>query len=457
MRMRSRVALGAGLVLVAVVAADLPLSYHGAGSLRQQQLALTQQIARDQSQGLPPATATKLRAQLAAVDTTQWWSPTFLLLGQSQRIADIRLAAGRDWAKAVAVARTQATTFLTSYQKFVDINSAWLSAPASGPPKSWSVQLAAASTPGSLESLVEEIQVALTQDQAQVQAAQAKAASSVTLAQAPGGLLQEATQLEAIAKSDGLSPLQVPQAAAALQQALSAGQPGIAQTASLTDQLTQLRAEVGLNDQLVQQSHSVMDLVDQAAAEQTPGSATYLASYQSSQSALTAAQTAAQLASVQQTLNSVQQGVQQSLTGDPCGHSTISGKSILISLSLQEMVFYDNGCEVQATPVTTGRPLLRTPTGTFSIFDKQSPYVFISPWPPGSPFWYPTSPVNYVMEFAQGGYYIHDAPWEPTSEYGPGSQNIIPAASHGCVQTPGVVMAWAYSWTPMGTPVVIVN
>ncbi len=457
MRARSRVALGVGVVLLAVVAADLPLSYHSAGSLRQAQQALTRQLAQDQRQGLAPASASKLRSELAAVDVAQWWSPSFLFLGQSRRIADIRLAAGRDWAKAIAVARTKAATFLTSYQKFLDVNSAWINAPSQDPQKSWSVQLAAASTPGALESLVAEIQVKLTQEQAQVQAAQSKAAASVTLAKAPGGLLQEAGQLEAIAKSDGLSQLQVPQEAAALQQALSAGQPASTQAATLTDQLTQLRAEIGLNDQLVQQSHSVMELVDQAAAEQTPNSSSYLASYQGAKAALTAAQTAQQLAVVEQTLNSVQQVAQQSLAADPCGHTTISGKSILISLSLQEMVFYDNGCEVQATPVTTGRPLLRTPTGTFSIFDKQSPYVFISPWPPGSPFWYPTSPVNFVMEFAQGGYYIHDAPWEPTGEYGPGSQNIIPAASHGCVQTPGAVMAWAYSWTPMGTPVVIVN
>ena len=59
------------------------------------------------------------------------------------------------------------------------------------------------------------------------------------------------------------------------------------------------------------------------------------------------------------------------------------------------------------------------------------------------------------MEFAGGGYFIHDAPWESTGSYGPGGENNQPAASHGCVHTPTPVMQWAYSWTPVGTPVVI--
>jgi lipoprotein-anchoring transpeptidase ErfK/SrfK len=119
------------------------------------------------------------------------------------------------------------------------------------------------------------------------------------------------------------------------------------------------------------------------------------------------------------------------------------------------MVFYQDGCVVKATPVTTGRPQLRTPTGRFSIFYKKTPFTFISPWPPSSPFYYFPSPVSWVMEFAGGGYFIHDAPWESSGSYGPGGEDNLAAASHGCVHTPGSVMQWAFSWTPVGTPVVI--
>ncbi len=456
MRSTGRMVLGLGVVIVLVAGADLGLAYHGSTSLRQQKAALSQQLALYQSQGLPPSQAAPLRLELEQVDTTSWWSPTFLASNPSQRLSQIRQSAGRAWEKTLIDARTQAQAYLTDYQRYVSGNSAWLATPTSRQEKAWSTKLTSAVTPGALESLVSQIELQLTQVKSEVKAAQAKAAANVSLASSSGGILQEAASLESIAKSDNLSALAVPQDVTSLRQALTAGQPGTSQSAALSAQLAQLKAEIGLNDQLISQSLSVMDLVDQAGAEQTPNATTYLASYQGSQTALLAARTAAQLVAVQKTLDSLQQQAQASLSSDQCGHTSISGKSIYISLSLQEMVFYDNGCAVKATPVTTGRALLRTPTGTYHIFDKQSPYVFISPWPPGSPFWYPTSPVNWVMEFDQGGYYIHDAPWEPTSVYGPGSQNG-PDASHGCVQTPGSVMAWAYSWTPMGTTVVVAN
>jgi lipoprotein-anchoring transpeptidase ErfK/SrfK len=56
------------------------------------------------------------------------------------------------------------------------------------------------------------------------------------------------------------------------------------------------------------------------------------------------------------------------------------------------------------------------------------------------------------MEFDTGGYFIHDAYWESTSQYGPGSEDG-PAASHHCIHIPTPVMRWAYQWTPMGTSV----
>ncbi len=454
MRATGRAVLGLGVVVVLVAGADLGLAYHGSSSLQRQKQALARQIALYQSQGLPTSEAATLKTELDGVDTGRWWSPTFLINNPSQQLDRVRQAATREWDSSLVRARQEAQTYLTDYQRYLSGNSAWLADPSSRQEKAWSAKLSSADTPGSLESLVSEIELQLTQVKSEVKAAQAKAAASVSVAN--GGILQEAASLESIAKSDNLSALEVSQDAAALRQALASGQTGASQSAALSSQIAQLKAEIGLNNQLVSQSLSVMDLVDQAGAEQTPGAASFLSSYQGSQTALDAAQTAAQLVAVQKTLDSLQQQAQASLNADQCGHTTIPGKSIYISLSLQEMVFYDNGCAVKATPVTTGRALLRTPTGTFHIFDKQSPYVFISPWPPGSPFWYPTSPVNWVMEFDQGGYYIHDAPWEPTSVYGPGSQNG-PDASHGCVQTPGSVMAWAYSWTPMGTTVVVAN
>lgn len=58
------------------------------------------------------------------------------------------------------------------------------------------------------------------------------------------------------------------------------------------------------------------------------------------------------------------------------------------------------------------------------------------------------------MEFLTGGFYIHNAPWEPATAYGPGSQNG-PYASHGCVHVPYSAMQALYNWAAPGTTLVI--
>jgi lipoprotein-anchoring transpeptidase ErfK/SrfK len=81
--------------------------------------------------------------------------------------------------------------------------------------------------------------------------------------------------------------------------------------------------------------------------------------------------------------------------------------------------------------------------------------VLFTSWAPrSSPYWYPPERANYALEFTvvRAGIYLHDAPWEATDAYGPGSQNTN-SASHGCVHAPTTVMAWAYTWAPVGTPV----
>lgn len=129
--------------------------------------------------------------------------------------------------------------------------------------------------------------------------------------------------------------------------------------------------------------------------------------------------------------------------------------ALVVHLRSQTLTAYQHGTPVVQIFVTTGRPQLRTPVGRFSVFRRVSPYLFLSPWPAGSPFWYPPSWVGWALEFRAGGYYLHDAPWEPPSVYGPGSQDG-PDASHGCVQLPPDAMRWLFAQTPNGTPLLIV-
>lgn len=128
-----------------------------------------------------------------------------------------------------------------------------------------------------------------------------------------------------------------------------------------------------------------------------------------------------------------------------------AGKLIVISLSRQVLTAFADGTPVLTTYVTTGRPALPTPPGVYQIMGKYSPFLFVSPWPYGSPYWYPASWTSYAMLFRSGGYYIHDAPWR--TWYGPGSN--YGAGTHGCVNVPYSPMSVLWRWTPIGTTVVV--
>ncbi|TME78422.1 MAG: L,D-transpeptidase [Chloroflexi bacterium] len=112
---------------------------------------------------------------------------------------------------------------------------------------------------------------------------------------------------------------------------------------------------------------------------------------------------------------------------------------------------YQDGNAILTTFVATGRPQLPTPPGVYRIFARYSPYKMISPWPYGSPWWYPSSWTSFAMEFAAGGYFIHDAPWR--SWYGPGAN--LYNGTHGCVNVPYSPMATLWNWAPNGTTVVV--
>jgi len=107
---------------------------------------------------------------------------------------------------------------------------------------------------------------------------------------------------------------------------------------------------------------------------------------------------------------------------------------------------------VMAMPVTTGRPALPTDRGTFRIFYKTPWYHMVSPWPKGSPFYYPPTWVRYAMEFVGDGTFIHNADWQPDDSYGPGSE-YGPYASHGCVHVQDGPLVKLYAWAQLGAVV----
>ena len=137
---------------------------------------------------------------------------------------------------------------------------------------------------------------------------------------------------------------------------------------------------------------------------------------------------------------------------------TLPEKALTISLNEQVIRAYERGQQVFWSYVTTGRPGLETDPGSFKVYWKVSPWTMHSPWPKGSPFWYPDSKVRMVMWF-NGGDGIHDASWR--SRYGPGTNgpHYDPTGedtgTHGCVNVPYSNMVWLWNWTPTGTPVIV--
>ena len=129
-------------------------------------------------------------------------------------------------------------------------------------------------------------------------------------------------------------------------------------------------------------------------------------------------------------------------------------KLIWVHLATQQLIAYQNGCPVQATLVTTGRPALPTGRGVFHIFYKATWYLMHSPWPYSSPYWYPDTWVGDAMEFIHDGTFIHTADWEPPAAYGRGSE-YGGYASHGCVHVMDGPAAQLYAWAPIGTEVIV--
>lgn len=127
---------------------------------------------------------------------------------------------------------------------------------------------------------------------------------------------------------------------------------------------------------------------------------------------------------------------------------------IIVSLQGQRLIAYEDGRVVVDTPVTTGRPALATDVGAMHVLRKDAPWTMQSPWPKGSPEWYPDTVVQMVVWFTKNGEGLHDASWQPAATLGPGSQ-FGPFASHGCIHLPLAAIQTLFDWAPIGTPVVV--
>ncbi|HZV48809.1 MAG TPA: L,D-transpeptidase family protein [Candidatus Dormibacteraeota bacterium] len=131
---------------------------------------------------------------------------------------------------------------------------------------------------------------------------------------------------------------------------------------------------------------------------------------------------------------------------------------VIVSFQAQHVWAYQGGQVVMDSPVTTGvRGVsdIGTDFGPMKVLRKSHPWTMHSPWPKGSPYWYPDTVVQWTVFFTNTGEAFHDAYWEPDSALGPGSQYNPAFRSHGCIHLPLAKAQWMYQWAPIGMPVVV--
>jgi lipoprotein-anchoring transpeptidase ErfK/SrfK len=448
----------ASVASMAVVGADRRTAFDA------QAATLQRAWTRDIAVGVPASSIAPLRIRLAKQRPDgQWWAPVWWTTNGQSLLNSLAQATDAAYAAAMKVQRDRAELVLFDWQLEVGQQQTYMSAAEAAAGQDWPAELSAATTPDRIAALATAWQEQLDTARTDVLAAQQQAMLEADVARAggPAALISQAAAAVTEASQDNLDPGPVPNLLAQLQSEESAGDDPTQTSGLLYSALYQLSQLFSLNDQLNGEMRPLMLLADQAAAEGTPNSANYLSQYQTLDQTFLADTTYDELSPLQSQAVSLQAAITTELANNQCGHEVGggSGKVIYVSISLEEAVFYDNGCAVNATPVTAGRPGFPTLTGSFNVFYKSSPFEFISPWPLGSPGYYLPTWVDYAMEYEVGGFFLHDAYWEDQNAFGPGSQYEVEAdnASHGCIHIPSTVMPWLYSWTPLGTPVIVVN
>ena len=137
------------------------------------------------------------------------------------------------------------------------------------------------------------------------------------------------------------------------------------------------------------------------------------------------------------------------------------GVVLMISQVEQALRFYRDGKLIRSFHVTTGRVERPALPGVWTVQDRKSPDEFKSSDPPGSPYWYPPTPIHYAILYHWGGFFVHDAWWRVN--FGPGTQfphydvggdeSFAGNGSHGCVNMQEDDAAWVYANTDWNTQI----
>jgi hypothetical protein len=429
-----------------------------ASSFHRAVATLERSWTKDVSEGVPETSIAPLHKTLDSSKYMQasTWSPLWWLDDGSAFLSTMHGDTDKAWTSAVAVARARAETAMTAWSEMELQYGTYVPAVESSAAARWKTELAAATTPATIEALATAwtgaVEVARKSAQLDVVTVEVTAATGSYGSVA--ALVAAANHTVSVARGDNLETGSAPSLIAALTASGTDATTTITAIKSLEADLGPLAALISLDGRVATQLRALDSRVTLATTHKAANASAFATQYDSLAATFHDAGTSARLESVTSQITSLEGSVNAALTAVGCGHAVPNGKVIDIDVTTQSAVFFDDGCIAGSTLVTTGRPGLRTPTGTFHIYAKYSPITLISQWPKSSPYYYTPEKANYAMEFLRGGFFIHDAPWEPTSVYGPGSQNGVDA-SHGCVHIPMPTMAWLYGWSPIGTTVIV--
>jgi len=119
---------------------------------------------------------------------------------------------------------------------------------------------------------------------------------------------------------------------------------------------------------------------------------------------------------------------------EPFGNVPKGPVQIFVSINQQKLHVYSDGAHVVDTSIATGVPQLPTPTGVFSVIQKQ---VF------HRSNIYSGAPMPFMQRITWSGVALHEG------------ENIGHPASHGCIRLLNSAMTRLFRLTPTGTPILI--
>lgn len=122
------------------------------------------------------------------------------------------------------------------------------------------------------------------------------------------------------------------------------------------------------------------------------------------------------------------------------------GKYIDVSIGKQVMTLFEDERQVNQFLVSTGQVGMPTPTGEFKVLSKETNH-----WSGKYKLWMP-----YSMNFAAGGYYIHELPYWPNG-YREGESHLGHRVSHGCIRLGIGPAQYVFDWAEIGTQIYIHN